>query len=95
MLLPSVMETIASIADRPHYSSEAVKLRLEGDVFFAFSSLRVIGGEPAEWDYVTLEPERERSLGVGFCRDISSARMRPVPIALLHRGSRPGHRSSA
>ena len=64
MLLPSVVETIASIADRPlNYSSDAVKLRLEGDAF-AFSSLTVvIGGEPAEWDYVTLEsPNGERSL---------------------------------
>jgi hypothetical protein len=44
-----------------NYSSDAVKLRLTGNAF-AFSSITIaIGGEPAEWDYITLEsPDGER-----------------------------------
>ena len=47
--------------DRLNYSSDAIKLRLAGHAF-AFSDITIaIGGEPGEWDYITLEsPDGER-----------------------------------
>ena len=40
---------------RINYSSDAIKLRLEGEAFAFFAINVVLGGAPCEWDYVTLE----------------------------------------